>query len=119
MGGRFEAIADYSERGKAIDAALRVISRVVVHPLWRGRGLAVRLIRYAIATKTHPYVEALATMGWVVPMFRLAGMMELRPELEPWDARKPEDVRPVYYLAGDQEAYDARHRILSAARSTR
>jgi hypothetical protein len=55
----------------------------VVHPQWRGLGLAVRLVRQALATMTTPYTEALAAMGRVHPFFERAGMS---PTLLPPDA---------------------------------
>ena len=57
-----------------LNAELECISRVVVHPTYRGCGLAVRLVRHALATAATPLVEALATMGAVHPFFERAGM---------------------------------------------
>lgn len=54
------------------------ISRVVVHPVYRGCGLSVRLIRHALATAPVRYVEALAAMGAVHPLFERAGMRGVR-----------------------------------------
>ncbi len=51
------------------------ISRVVVHPMFRGMGLAVRLVRHILRTSPAAVVEALAVMGKVHPFFELAGMM--------------------------------------------
>ncbi len=59
-----------------LNAEIECISRVVVHPIWRGLGLAVRLVRHAIRTARTPYVEALAAMGAVHPFFRKAGMTD-------------------------------------------
>jgi GNAT superfamily N-acetyltransferase len=78
-GGRDAATAGrYRDRGGPhagrINADFECISRVVVHPSFRGRGLAVRLVRHAIATAATPRVEALAAMGRVHPFFELAGM---------------------------------------------
>ncbi len=57
-----------------LNAEMECISRVVVHPIYRGCGLAVRLVRHAIATAGTPFVEALAAMGNVHPFFEHAGM---------------------------------------------
>ncbi len=53
---------------------IECISRVIVHPVYRGCGLAVRLVRHALAKALKPFVEALAAMGKINPFFILAGM---------------------------------------------
>jgi len=57
-----------------LNAEIESISRVIVHPTYRGCGLAVRLVRHALATAQTPLVEALAAMGRVHPFFERAGM---------------------------------------------
>ncbi len=57
-----------------LNAEMECISRVIVHPVFRGCGLAVRLVRHAIATARSPLMEALAAMGAVHPFFEKAGM---------------------------------------------
>lgn len=57
-----------------LNAEVECISRVVVHPVYRSAGLAVRLVRHAIATAHRPMVEALAAMGAVHPLFERADM---------------------------------------------
>ena len=59
-----------------LNRQVRTISRVVIDPPWRGAGLAVRLVRFALK---HPepevqLTEALAAMGRVSPFFERAGM---------------------------------------------
>ena len=63
---------------RLLNAELECISRVIVHPLYRGQGLAVRLIRHALATAQTPFMEALAVMGQINPFFERAGMMAYR-----------------------------------------
>jgi ABC-type ATPase with predicted acetyltransferase domain len=61
---------------------MRTISRVIVHPVFRSAGLAVRLVRHVLEHAETPYVEALAVMGRVHPFFKRAGMVEFdRPPL--------------------------------------
>jgi hypothetical protein len=61
---------------------MRTISRVIVHPMFRSVGLAVELVRHALAHAETPYVEALAAMGRVNPFFERAGMRAFdRPAL--------------------------------------
>jgi hypothetical protein len=57
-----------------INAELRVISRVVVAPNWRGLGLAARLVSETLPQVGTPYVETLAAMGQMHPLFVRAGM---------------------------------------------
>ncbi|MFB3891108.1 MAG: ATP-binding cassette domain-containing protein [Phycisphaerae bacterium] len=76
-----------------LNAEMELISRVIVHPAYRGLGMAVALVRHALATARTPWMEALATMGRVNPFFERAGMTA-------WHA--PPHGRPmkyVYYLA--------------------
>lgn len=60
-----------------LNAEMECISRVVVHPMFRGCGLAVRLVRHALHTAETPLVEALAAMGKIHPFFARAGMRRL------------------------------------------
>ncbi len=73
---RYRGWSDRGAAARLLNAEMRCISRVVVHPQWRGLGLAVRLVRQAIDTMTTPYLEALASMGRVHPFFARAGMAE-------------------------------------------
>jgi GNAT superfamily N-acetyltransferase len=57
-----------------INQELRIISRVVVAPNWRGLGLASRLVAETMPQAGTPYVEALAAMGEMHPLFVRAGM---------------------------------------------
>ena len=74
LSDRYVGLKDVRERALLLNAELRCISRVVVHPQWRGLGLAVRLVKAALDTATTPYTEALAAMGKVNPFFEKAGM---------------------------------------------
>jgi hypothetical protein len=66
---------------------LRCISRVVVHPRYRGLGLAVRLVRAALASAATPLTEAYAVMGRVHPFFEKAGMVGYPQPRRDCDAR--------------------------------
>ncbi|MFW6062428.1 MAG: ATP-binding cassette domain-containing protein [Planctomycetota bacterium] len=74
--GRY-AGTDRTTATELLNAEVECISRVVVHPIYRGCGLAVRLVRHALATAGTPVMEALAAMGAVHPFFAKAGM-------QPW-----------------------------------
>jgi len=59
---------------RRLNREIECISRVVVHPMYRGLGLGTALVRHALATADTPLVEALAAMGRIHPLFEKAGM---------------------------------------------
>jgi energy-coupling factor transporter ATP-binding protein EcfA2/predicted GNAT family acetyltransferase len=77
-----------------LNAEVECISRVVVHPAFRGAGLAVAMVRHALEHAERPRVEALAAMGAVHPFFERAGMT-------PWTVR---DVGALRFLSAAQAA---------------
>lgn len=101
LGDRYRALPDMRRRAAMVNAELRCISRVIVHPQWRGLGLATRLVRHALDTATTTYTEALAAMGHVHPFFARAGMTAYeRPPLE-MDARLRAALRRAGFDALD------------------
>lgn len=86
LGGRY---AELEEEGRvrAINAEVRCLSRVVVRPEWRGLGLAVRLVREALASASTVVTEAMASMGEVHPFFEKAGMRAYRRPVHGFDQR--------------------------------
>ncbi|MBI5722409.1 MAG: ATP-binding cassette domain-containing protein [Planctomycetes bacterium] len=75
--GRFIPAGPLPRREKilaGLNSNIECISRVIVHPIFRSAGMAVRLIRHAIRRARTPLVEALAAMGRIHPMFVKAGM---------------------------------------------
>lgn len=74
LGDRYKPITRPRQRAMLLTAELRCISRVVVHPQWRGLGLAVRLVQAALDDPQAPFTEAIAAMGKVHPFFEHAGM---------------------------------------------
>lgn len=78
-----------AQLGKFVNRRMLVISRVILHPQFRGAGLSTVLIRDLIAHCPTRYVEASAVMGRFLPMFEQAGMTRLSP---------PEADGPAYYL---------------------
>ena len=73
LGGRYGHLRP-KPRSQLLNEELRCISRVIVDPRYRGTGLAVRLVKHALATSQTRYTEALAVMGRVSPFFSRAGM---------------------------------------------
>ncbi len=74
--GRYCGLAP-REAATLLNREVRTISRVVIHPQWRGLGLAAQLVKHALS---HPeekqvFTEALAAMGHVHPFFERAGMV--------------------------------------------
>lgn len=86
LGGRYRGLSS-GDRARAINREVRTISRVVIDPRFRGLGLAVRLVRHALAHAETPYTEALAAMGRVHPFFEKAGMTRYDPPARADDAR--------------------------------
>ncbi len=77
---RYSQVKNSRTRAAMINREFRTISRVIVHPQFRGLGLARRLVRAALASSTTPFTEAFAAMGRVHPFFVQAGMSaHLRP----------------------------------------
>jgi GNAT superfamily N-acetyltransferase len=80
--GRYQGLKR-RDAAAMLNREVRTISRVVIDPQWRGLGLAVKLVRFALDQPhdsdspgaTAPlFTEALAAMGHVSPFFERAGM---------------------------------------------
>ncbi len=67
----------YHRAGKAINRDFRILRRLVVHPDIRGCGLAHWLVAQTLPQVGRRYVECLAAMGAVNPVFERAGMVRL------------------------------------------
>ena len=84
---RYGGWLTHAERARLLADELRCISRVIIDPRWRGLGLAVRLVRWALATAETPLTEALAAMARVNPFFERAGMTAYPAPTHAHDAR--------------------------------
>ncbi len=71
--GRYTRLAPRA-RAKMLNHEIRIISRVIIDPRYRGLGLAVKLVKHALQNPETTYTEALAAMGRVNPFFEKAGM---------------------------------------------
>jgi ABC-type ATPase involved in cell division len=67
----------YHRNGKALNRDFRILRRLVIHPDIRGCGLAHYLVARTLPKVTTRYVECLAAMGAVNPVFERAGMLRL------------------------------------------
>jgi GNAT superfamily N-acetyltransferase len=78
-----------------LNREVRTIARVVVHPQWRGLGLAAMLVQHALANPEpgQVFTEALAAMGRVHPFFEKAGMMRYDRPPRPEHARLLDALR--------------------------
>lgn len=65
---------------QAINKEVETISRVVVHPTFRGIGLGVKLIRETLKLRTTRFVEMSAAMGRINPFAAKAGMKAYHTE---------------------------------------
>ena len=97
-----------------INEELRIISRVVIAPNWRGLGLASRLVAETMPQVGTPYVEALAAMGEMHPLFVRAGMTAYPQP----PAEEGERLRAALEAAGisrtDRRSADAIERKIAA-----
>jgi GNAT superfamily N-acetyltransferase len=87
LDNRYGFWKDCRQRAAILNAELRCISRVIVHPQWRGLGLAGKLVRAALDSAPTRYTEALAAMGNVHPFFERAGMIAYRRPAHEFDQR--------------------------------
>jgi len=99
--GRYGAHLTPAGRARLLNAEVRCVSRVVVHPQWRGLGLAVELVRRALDTATTPVTEALAAMGRATPFFERAGMTAYPRPPHAFDARLTAALARAGFTADD------------------
>lgn len=60
---------------QALNRQLVTLSRVVLHPTYRGAGMAAAFIRQSCRACPWPWIEALAQMGHMHPFFEKAGFV--------------------------------------------
>ena len=84
------------DRAAYVNAHVRTISRVVVHPQFRGLGLASELVRKLIAVCPTRYVEASAVMAHVHPFFAAAGMRKVN--VDDVSSKPNHELRPAYFI---------------------
>ncbi len=83
-GGRYRSAGmGRTSLARLLNREVRLVSRAVIAPNWRGLGLATRLVAETLPQVRTPYVEALAAMGHVHPFFERAGMTSYPPRVSP------------------------------------
>ena len=71
-----------------VDESFSRVARIIVHPKFRGIGLAVKLLKETMPLLETPYVEALAVMAKYNPFFEHAGMRRVE-----YSSRTHEEIR--------------------------
>ncbi|MFL5339011.1 MAG: hypothetical protein ACJ8F7_02495 [Gemmataceae bacterium] len=61
----------------ALNQQLWLLSRVVLHPTYRGAGVAAAFVRRTCETCPVPWIETLSAMGRVNPFFERAGFVRV------------------------------------------
>lgn len=63
-----------------INKAFRRLARIIIHPKYRGIGLAVKLVKETMPLLDVPYVECIAVMAKYNPFLEHAGMVRVESE---------------------------------------
>lgn len=69
-----------SEIAKLINKELKIVSRIVIHPKYRGIGLATDLLKETMPLTNQKYIELLAVMGRFNPFAEKSGMIKVEYE---------------------------------------
>jgi ABC-type ATPase with predicted acetyltransferase domain len=85
----------------ALNAKLWVLQRVVLHPAYRGAGVAAAFVRRACELCPADWVETLSVMGHANPVFERAGFARV-------GATRPGG--PVYYVRDNRKRKKTNHR---------
>ncbi len=109
LNGRWRTVAwpgDYDTPDKRtnahrLNAEVRVISRVIVDPRYRGLGLAVRLVRAYLDVAETQRTEALAAMAHACPFLERAGMRRIDMPSSKADAKLNSSLEKHGLTAGD------------------
>ena len=72
---------------QALNEQLWLLSRVVIHPIYRGAGIAADFVRRACTSCPVPWIETLTAMGHANPVFERAGFVRVGVVRKPGDER--------------------------------
>ena len=62
---------------RTLNAQLLMLSRVVIHPTFRGAGVAGKFVRRSCELSGFPWIETLTQMGHINPFFERAGFIRV------------------------------------------
>lgn len=62
---------------QALTRQMAMLSRVVLHPTYRGAGVAAAFVRKSCESCGVPWIEVLAEMGQIHPLFERAGFQRV------------------------------------------
>lgn len=62
---------------QVVNRQITMLSRVVLHPVWRGAGIAHRFVRRCCELSPFPWIETLTEMGHFNPFFERAGFVRV------------------------------------------
>ena len=94
---------------QSLNDQLVTLSRVVLHPVYRGAGLAAAFIRQSCRAAPWPWIETLTQMGHINPVFEKAGFRRVgvtRP------ARRSRRGHSALYGSGSKH-HGRRERLLT------
>jgi N-acetylglutamate synthase-like GNAT family acetyltransferase len=94
-----------AEKLAALTRQLWVLSRVVLHPTYRGAGVAAPFVRRACQLCPVSWIEALAAMGHANPFFEKAGFKRIgviRKTQPKNDDALGRFREPVYYVLNNK-----------------
>lgn len=80
---------------RRLNAGVRLLSRVIVDPRYRGLGVGAALVRAYLSRPLTRRTEAVASMGAFCPLFTAAGMREVPPRTPAREVRLARELRTL------------------------
>ncbi|MCA9116677.1 MAG: hypothetical protein KDA79_16465, partial [Planctomycetaceae bacterium] len=93
------------------DRQLVMLSRIVIHPAWRGAGIATDFVRASCRLCPWPWIETLTQMGHINPFFERAGFTRVGAVTPPETRRSSRTQHSAIY--GKRPSAHAPRRLLS------
>jgi GNAT superfamily N-acetyltransferase len=98
-----------SEQLRALNRQLWLLSRVVLHPTYRGAGIAAAFVRRACETCPVPWIETLTAMGRINPFFERAGFTRVGIiRKDPRNRRKDHGAYSSHYALSEESRAKSR-----------
>ena len=88
---------------RTLNRQLILLSRVVLHPTFRGAGIATRFVKRCCHLSGYPWIETLAEMGHINPLFERAGFTRVGTSTPPRRSRRSHSTLYGSRLKHDQE----------------